>query len=229
MRRWEGLCHLAGIELTLSGVEEHNALGEGERYHSCLRQVYEMVKADFRTIEAEYALQIAVKVVNDTAGPKGLVPTLLVFGIVPRTLVSPLDLPHQKKRMQASVTATNEMARTIAQRRINTALRSNVPAAAASDMKIGTCVLVHRGSPVSKWIGPYRVCEAFGKHVFLDVKGRFVKFSGGKVKPYKRDPSASEEEDRAVLPQESTTPVRVISVVYSIRIRPPERDTIVLL
>ena len=85
---------MAGIELTLSGVEEHNALGEGERYHSYLRQVYDKVKANFPAIEAEYALQIAVKAVNDTAGPKGLVPTLLVFGIVPRTLVSPLDLPH---------------------------------------------------------------------------------------------------------------------------------------
>ena len=39
-RRWEGLCHLAAINLTLSGVEEHNALGEGERYHSYLRQTY---------------------------------------------------------------------------------------------------------------------------------------------------------------------------------------------
>ncbi|CDF33317.1 unnamed protein product [Chondrus crispus] len=214
-RRWEGLCHLAGIELTLSGVEEHNALGEGERYHAYLRQVYNKFKADFPTIDAEYALQIAIKAVNDTAGPRGLVPTLLVFGIAPRTLVSPLDLPHQKKRMQALVTARNEMARTIAQRRINTALSSNVPAAAASDMTIGTYVLVHRESPVSKWIGPYRICDTFGKHVFFDVKGRFVKFSVDKVKPYKRDPSAGAMEDRAVLPQDTTSDTERSNQEYS--------------
>jgi hypothetical protein len=35
------------------------------------------------------ALQMAVKAVNDTAGPDGIVPTLLVFGAFPR--ISALD------------------------------------------------------------------------------------------------------------------------------------------
>ena len=37
-RRWEGLCLLSGIDLTLSEVEEHKSLGESERYHLYLRQ-----------------------------------------------------------------------------------------------------------------------------------------------------------------------------------------------
>lgn len=36
-------------------------------------------------------LQMAVKAVNDTAGPNGLVPTLLVFGAYPR--MAKLDPP----------------------------------------------------------------------------------------------------------------------------------------
>lgn len=88
-RKWEGLCHLAGIDLTISGVEEHNALGEGERYHSYLRLTFKKVKKDFPILENQYALQIAVKMVNDTAGPHGLIPTLLVFGVfhVPSSLL----------------------------------------------------------------------------------------------------------------------------------------------
>lgn len=125
-RRWECLCHLAGIDLTLSGVEEHNALGEGERYHAYLRQTFNKVKADFPTIPDSYSLHIAVKAVNDTAGPNGLVPTLLVFGVLPRALVTPPDLPQQKQRMEAMQCARDEMAKSISQRRINTALGSNV-------------------------------------------------------------------------------------------------------
>ena len=35
-------------------------------------------------IQKELALRMAVKAVNDTAGPDGLVPTLLVYGTCPR-------------------------------------------------------------------------------------------------------------------------------------------------
>ena len=85
-RRWEGLFHLAKIDLTLSGVEGHNALGEVERYHSCLRLIFKKVQADFPHLDDNYALQLALKAVNDTAGPNGLVPTLLVLSILPRAL-----------------------------------------------------------------------------------------------------------------------------------------------
>ena len=42
-------------------------------------------------VNKEMGLQMAVKAVNDTAGPDGLVPTLLVFGAYPRML--PVDPP----------------------------------------------------------------------------------------------------------------------------------------
>jgi len=73
-RNLKGLCNLSGIRLVLSGVESHNSLGEGERYHAYLRHIYHKVRADFPKIGKEYALQIAVKSLNDTAGPNGLVP-----------------------------------------------------------------------------------------------------------------------------------------------------------
>ena len=39
-------------------------------------------------IDKEIGLQMAFKAINDTAGPDGLVPTLLVFGIYPRIVES---------------------------------------------------------------------------------------------------------------------------------------------
>lgn len=46
-----------------------------------------MMKAECKGVKPELLLQGAVKAVNDTAGPSGLVPTLLVFGIAPKTMV----------------------------------------------------------------------------------------------------------------------------------------------
>lgn len=41
------------------------------------------MKKELPDISPKAALQMAVKAVNDTAGPDGLVPTLLVFGAYP--------------------------------------------------------------------------------------------------------------------------------------------------
>ena len=57
---------------------------------------------------------------------------LLVFGILPRALVVPIDLPQQKSRMEAMRSAYDEMAKSISQRRLSTALKSNAPAATSS-------------------------------------------------------------------------------------------------
>lgn len=80
-------CSLAqgsGISLHHSGVERHNAIGNGERYHSYLRRVFHKVQSNTPNLSDEIALTLAVKACNDTAGPKGLVPTLLLFSVLLR-------------------------------------------------------------------------------------------------------------------------------------------------
>ena len=84
-----------------SGVESHNALGVGERYHSFLRQIYRKVSAQFPAISEEYALSLSVKSMNETAGQNGLCPVLLVFGVLPRMPLSRMYLPKQRDRMKA--------------------------------------------------------------------------------------------------------------------------------
>ena len=86
--------HLAiimGITTKTVPVEAHWSIGKVERYHAVLRRAYQIVSEELPDLDKEMVLQMAVKAVNDTAGPNGLVPTLLVFGAFPR--MSELDPP----------------------------------------------------------------------------------------------------------------------------------------
>ena len=57
------------------------------------------------------------------------------------------------------------------------------------------------------WTGPYEVRDVLGKHVFLDIKGRFVKFYLDKTKPYNEDKNVSEIEDRTIGAQTETVTI----------------------
>ncbi|KDN69178.1 hypothetical protein CSUB01_12252 [Colletotrichum sublineola] len=63
-------------------------IGKVERYHAPLRRAYKIFRDEGES--PTVALQLAVKAINDTAGPDGLVPTLLVFGAYPRIADSSL-------------------------------------------------------------------------------------------------------------------------------------------
>ena len=127
--KWKSLLAAAGIQMEESGVESHNALGEGERYHSFLRQIYRKVCAQFPAASKEYALSLSVKSRNETAGQNGLCPLLLVFGVLPRMLLSMMDLRKQRDRMKALKLARLEMSKQVAKERLSKARNSNVPAA----------------------------------------------------------------------------------------------------
>ena len=63
-------------------VEAHWSIGIVERAHPLLRRAYKIIAEELKdeSISKNLILQMAVKSVNDTAGPDGLIPTLLVFG-----------------------------------------------------------------------------------------------------------------------------------------------------
>jgi len=63
-------------------------------------------------------LQIAVKAINDLAGPNGIIPTLLVFGAYPQlTKIDPLS-PSITKRAEAIYAVTKEVCRLHAERQV---------------------------------------------------------------------------------------------------------------
>ncbi|KAI0997666.1 hypothetical protein K3495_g10518 [Podosphaera aphanis] len=52
-------------------IESHNSVGVVERYHAPLRRAYEIIHDEINNVPKDVMLQMAVKAVNDTAGPNG--------------------------------------------------------------------------------------------------------------------------------------------------------------
>jgi hypothetical protein len=114
--RWKELSNMAGITLRMSGVEAHNSLGVGKRMHGPLRRIYNKIRMDYPHIPAGTLLKLGVKAMNDTISENGLVPSLLVFGVIPRYPALNTELPIQKVRMEVTAAAQMEMNSIIAER-----------------------------------------------------------------------------------------------------------------
>lgn len=65
-------------------VDCANIMSVVERYNTPIRRAFRIIKSETHDLDDEAALQMAVKSVNECAGPDGLVPTLLVFGAMLR-------------------------------------------------------------------------------------------------------------------------------------------------
>ena len=155
-----------GIEIQLSGVQSHNAIGIGERYHAPLRRIFDKINLDAPRIDPHLALQIAVKAMNDTMGPEGLVPSMLVFGVLPRMPPRQADLPGHEERMRALRAARAEMCELVAQMKVRIALRSRVPPAASYLITAGDSVYVHN-EKTKRWDGPFTVSRTHGKYIWI--------------------------------------------------------------
>ena len=54
-----------------------------ERYYIPLRRIYKIISLKLKGTSKEFSLQIAIKAINNSASPDGLIPILLVFGAYP--------------------------------------------------------------------------------------------------------------------------------------------------
>ena len=92
-------------------VEAYNSVSLVKRYYAPLRRLYKIIQDNLKDkhINNEIVLQIAVKAINDLAGPDGIVPTLLVFSAyLQLTKIDPLSLSITK-RAEAIYVATKEV------------------------------------------------------------------------------------------------------------------------
>lgn len=105
-------------------VESPNSMTYVERYHVPLRRAFKIMKAEAPNLNEESLLQSSVKAINDSVGPDGLVPTLLVYGALPR-LGLPTDKPTPSiyQRARAVRKTTEEMSKYFAKRQVTDALR----------------------------------------------------------------------------------------------------------
>ena len=140
-------------------------------------------------------LQMAIKAMNDTLGPEGLVPLSLVFGELPRVYTAS-ETPQPRDTLGERATmfhaARTEMQRIMAKMRVARGLRHSVPLAANRAFDPGDQVLVWREKIVNhrigEWIGPFTVLcmDASKKLVYIqDVKvGAARPFNVAHVKRY---------------------------------------------
>ena len=112
------------IEIKEVPVEAHNSIGKVERYHTPLRRAYKIIRTELKEegIDDEVCLQMAVKAINDTAGPNGLVPTLLVFGAYPRMTSADPPAPSIIKRSKAIQDVMRELRSLQTRRKVTDAL-----------------------------------------------------------------------------------------------------------
>jgi len=64
-------------------IKAYNSIKKVEQYHTPLRRVYKIISLELEDASKELTLQMAVKAINNSASPDGLVPILLVFSAYP--------------------------------------------------------------------------------------------------------------------------------------------------
>lgn len=64
-------------------VKVYHSICMVEHYYEPLQQIYSIITTKISSIEPDLALQIFFKAFNTSIEPNKLVPTLLVFGIIP--------------------------------------------------------------------------------------------------------------------------------------------------
>lgn len=74
----------SGILFEASNIEGHNLIGPSDRYQNSLRRLYNAAQLHSPCVQLAFALDMAVKAINDTMGPKGLISGLPFFGRLPR-------------------------------------------------------------------------------------------------------------------------------------------------
>jgi hypothetical protein len=127
-------------------VKAYNSVGLVERYHVLLCCAYKIIKEELKNkhINKKMILQIAVKAVNNSAGPDGIVLTLLVFGLYPRMTEIELPSPTIAKRAKAIRAATKEVRRLYAKRQVSDALaiRNSLNTMATGELQLQSDVSV---------------------------------------------------------------------------------------
>ena len=90
-----------------------------------MQRAYKIIYNELRNTKTstEVSLQIAIKTVNDSAGPDGIIPTLLVFGAYPRMTNNSAPSPTTTKRTETIRKISNEVKQYYTKRHMEDAFR----------------------------------------------------------------------------------------------------------
>ncbi len=113
---------------------------------------------------------------NDTIGSKGLVPSYVVFGCVPKFPAVDSKLANQQARLDALSWARQIKATIVSEMRVQKALTSRVPRNAELKIEPGDKVRIYRETDM-KYVGSYPVILVDGKQLFVVIEDREVQSS----------------------------------------------------
>ncbi|EKD18830.1 hypothetical protein MBM_03072 [Drepanopeziza brunnea f. sp. 'multigermtubi' MB_m1] len=177
--------YLKGISSTPKQmpVEAHHSVELVERYHVPVRRAFKIVTKELPKAPKEDRLQMAIKAINDTAGPNGLVPTLLVFGTLPKLTEQDRPAASTQERAAAINKAIKEVRKCHAAKQVKDALKKkNGPITKHTlNLPIGSRVLVWREN--QGWKGPFQLLGKQG-HTCTVACPRPTEFKSTSVKPY---------------------------------------------
>ena len=201
-------------------VEAHHSIGMVERYHGPLRRAYNIISEEVQGITKEEALQMAVKAVNDTSGPEGLIPTLLVFGTYPRMARTDHPHPSTVDRANAIKKAMEEVRNLHAKRQVNDALhqRNGPQTIDVRDLHIGSDVLVWRED--KGWQGPYQLIGTKDQECLIQLPAGPTTFRITSVKPYYKEQPQVEPQPQVEL-QPQVRPQPQVDPHLPIEAQPP--------
>jgi hypothetical protein len=165
-----------GVKQQYTAVESHHSLGANERSHAVLRRVNLRTHNDNPKLSQQLALACSQKAINETIGTAGIVPTLLVYGSMPRFHAAGLDARLQPNSARFRCMATDdsqsraEYTRIVNHQRLKRLFRTREPPAADRKLRIGQHVFVWREKE-RKYCGPFAILNFSedGTQVTLNV------------------------------------------------------------
>lgn len=158
------------IQVLQALIESPSTMAHVERYHAPLRAAFLKIRHCLPSSESDDdCLQMALKAVNDTIGPEGLCPTLLVYGSLPRPpRQTPSETQLQKARAIDSCMDTVRKIQT--RKRIEFGLKHRGSGKAhENSYKLR---LLPAGSPVYVYRTKSKIWE--GPYPFIQIEGHTV-------------------------------------------------------
>ncbi|EKD14469.1 hypothetical protein MBM_07190 [Drepanopeziza brunnea f. sp. 'multigermtubi' MB_m1] len=125
-------------------IKAYHSVGLVERYYALVRRAFKIVTKELLKALKEDRLQMAIKAINDTAGPNSLVLTLLVFNTLPKLTEQDRPAAFTQERAAAINKAIKEVRKCYAAKQVKDALKKrNSPITEHTlDLLIGLRVLL---------------------------------------------------------------------------------------
>ncbi|KAM4061308.1 cwf18 domain containing protein [Hirsutella rhossiliensis] len=158
--------------------------------------------------------------INDTAGPDGIVPTLLVFGAYPRLTAESPPSASTLKRSAAMQKAMKTLRQLSAERQVKDALRTRNGPSTADVLSLPLQSEVRVWREKDGWQGPFKIASIDGHNVTIDTVNGPQVFRSTHVQPYLRDDSTIPQVP-APAQDEEETPARPDPPAPRKRGRPP--------